>query len=82
MFELVLIGGQPDIGSLARRIGDHVREIQRPTDDDCSGDALGVTMSSTGIARASDKVTFSPIAHKAALIRVLDSHAAKGSKVN
>ena len=39
-------------------------------------------MSSTGIARASDKVTFSPIAHKAALIRVLDSHAAKGSKVN
>lgn len=35
-----------------------------------------------GIAGASAMVSFSPNAHRTALIRVLDTRAAKGSKVN
>jgi hypothetical protein len=44
--------------------------------------ALGLTISSSSFAGASKSVTFSPNAHKAALIRVLDTHAAKGSRIN
>jgi len=44
--------------------------------------ALGLTISSANIAGASEVVTFSPNAHRAALIRVLDTHAPKGSTIN
>jgi hypothetical protein len=47
-----------------------------------AGVALGLTISSMNVAGASAKEKFSPNAHTAALIKVLDAHAASGSRIN
>jgi hypothetical protein len=47
-----------------------------------AGVTLGLTVSSWSLAGASEMVKFSPNAHRAALIRVLDTHAAMGSRID